>query len=392
LRINLTDLSDDYRIALNKDYRELLFKKILDNTSLKKFAEKMGTSPSYLYHLKNGRYRIGAKSLVRICRYIHEPISNLIDNLDGFYSNRGGKIKPKLPPYASSSVASLIGHCFGDASIHKKRTYFSYANKDLSLVRDVENRVNAIFGITPLTKQLQKDRTYRVVYSTLVGNILLKFGAPWGNKVEEIPRIPTWIYQGKKEIKRNFLRSLFDDDGSVLFTRHHKSKNINLHLTRIEELQTNLFDFFNKIREMLREFGVEAQKPRIDRKYISKDRKRVVVYTSIYDHHSLVNFCRGIGFRQTERARKLRELVMREQVYNKYDIERDMDIIRLELSDKSLSTAQIADKLGCDAKKTLKRLKKLRGESKIDIIEKVANNRSYIWVGYPGGEGLAKEK
>jgi hypothetical protein len=143
---------------------------------------------------------------------------------------------------------------------------------------------------------------------------------------------------------------------------------------------------------MLREFGVEAQKPRIDRKYISKDRKRVVVYTSIYDHHSLVNFCRGIGFRQTERARKLRELVMREQVYNKYDIERDMDIIRLELSDKSLSTAQIADKLGCDAKKTLKRLKKLRGESKIDIIEKVANNRSYIWVGYPGGEGLAKEK
>jgi intein/homing endonuclease len=123
--------------------------------------------------------------------------------------------------------------------------------------------------------------------------------------VESKLTVPFWIRNGTRDIKREFLRAIFDDDGSVLYTKKYPSKNVNLHFTRLKTRSKNLIAMFGEIKQMLKELGIYSNEPYTARTYSVGGQGRVVMGIFISDYRNMVKFHKTIGFTQVEKNLRL---------------------------------------------------------------------------------------
>ena len=121
--------------------------------------------------------------------------------------------------YSNLVIASLIGHVFGDGYISAKKRQFEYINFDSNLRSIAEKEVYDAFRIQPISR---KEKS--IVFPSITGDILLAFGCLVSPKLYSTARVPEWIMNGTPEMKKAFLRAIFDDDGSVMFSENYKAK------------------------------------------------------------------------------------------------------------------------------------------------------------------------
>ena len=191
-------------------------------------------------------------------------------------SNRGGRIFVNFPLVVSVDLARLVAHCFGDGNVSMKKGEFDYVNGDIALISEVKKEVERVFNSLPTYEGANGDGTYKVTFTSLIGRILELFGAPRGSKVHSKLSVPLWVMAGSSEVKKAFLQSLFDDDGSVLFSENYRAKNVNLHFTRTVEVDDAFLNYLNDLKAMLLSLEIETTKPYSARHYYVKDSRRIV--------------------------------------------------------------------------------------------------------------------
>jgi len=314
--LRLDDLPNTFLISLEPSFRRSFFELLIAEKGYKLLSKELGISVSFLYHLKNGRHAIRLKHLQILCSLYSIPINNLEKHISEIISNRGGRINFSFPIVPTNELASLLGHCFGDSSIDNKKMEFNYVNKDLSLVLSVISDVSKQFS--PKTHNLykQKDCTYKVSFSNLVGKILFLFGAPKGNKIDCKNPIPSWIMSGVPEIKLAFLKSLFDDDGSVLFSKKYPAINVNLHLTKLSIHEMDLRSFLQQVQVLLSDFSITSNGPYIARRYCVDGKERTVLGIFISDFENIKKFDQIVGFSHKEKKSRLKKcLLNRKRVF-----------------------------------------------------------------------------
>src|SRR3989344_1677067 len=120
MEIHLFDLPNKFLIALEPEFRASLFRKLDSKTE----STKLGISRSHYYHLKNGRHSFRLSTLKRFLSSVGVPLEEAEKHVSEIISNRGGRIHVNFPILPSSSVARLVGHCFGDGSISTKKGEF----------------------------------------------------------------------------------------------------------------------------------------------------------------------------------------------------------------------------------------------------------------------------
>ena len=166
-------------------------------------------------------------------------------------------------------TSRLLGHAFGDGSIHKKKRYFIYTNSTPELQTEVNDIVTKIFGKVALNIGTSIAGTPRYQYSNKVGKTLCKRGAPVGSKMLQKTSVPIWILNGDKRIKASFLGALFDDDGYLRDSECNRQ--IVLKATKIHQLEDNLRDYLNQVREMLESLGIRTSEIKFDQLKSRKD-------------------------------------------------------------------------------------------------------------------------
>lgn len=166
-------------------------------------------------------------------------------------------------------TSRLLGHVFGDGSIHKNKKYFIYTNATPELQTEVKDIVMKIFGKVPFNIGTSIAGTPRYQYSNKVGYALCKRGAPAGSRVLQKTFIPAWVYNGNNKTKASFLGALFDDDGYLRDSK--RSRAIVLKATKIHYLEDNLRDYLNQIREMLESLGICTSEIKFDQLKSRKD-------------------------------------------------------------------------------------------------------------------------
>lgn len=303
--IELKDLPEDFIIKLNDNFRKEFFEGMVKNCSYKELSRKIGVSTSFMYHLKNGRHNPRIKMLKLMCQNDPIKIIQIQNNIEQIISNRGARISLKMPFEANAKLAVLVGHCFGDGNISTKKRQFDYVNKDQVLITQVKQIVRELFDCDPISDLKQKDGTFKVTFSTLIGELLVLFGAPKGQKVVQVTKIPAWISKGNASIKKAFLSAIFDDDGSVLYTDKYPSKNVNLHFTRLKVLDPDTKEMFQEINEMLMSFDIKANVPYIARRYFVNGVERTVMGIFISKKEEMRKFNELIGFSQIEKNSRL---------------------------------------------------------------------------------------
>ena len=232
---------------------------------------------------------------------------------------------PLLKPYNADKkliAARLLGSIFGDGwlSTDGKSVGFSgkgnnddlgkikedlaelgfqsssiYTKKTMSKIESEAGKVDYVMGTSS-----------SVTASTNAWKLFKKFGAPVGTKVLVMSQVPSWILNGPKEIKCEFLAGLMGADGWIMGRNVNVPSDFNpirLSFNKISSLKNNAFDFAAQLRKIFEDVGVKIsnihQLPGNIRKDGNKTLK--IQLTLAKSVENTINYLEHVGYRYCEK-------------------------------------------------------------------------------------------
>ncbi|MDP2973808.1 MAG: LAGLIDADG family homing endonuclease, partial [Candidatus Diapherotrites archaeon] len=213
--------------------------------------------------------------------------------------------KKVLPLRASPELAALVAALMTDGHVEvgksdgrprpKKVMLYSSNREECKWFLKV---VKMLFGVDgkvqayiPNHSNWVKQPYKAFVCNAAIARTLILAGAPAGNKTENGFLVPEWIMDGSREIKSEFLRAFFSFEGSkpMLKTNRQFSFQIDLTMVKSKHYLENVLCFFEQIKKLLLEFGVESTKTiYFQKRDCPKDYKYVFNF-SIMRQKSIVN-------------------------------------------------------------------------------------------------------
>lgn len=120
--------------------------------------------------------------------------------------------------------------------------------------------------------------------------LLGKLGMPHGDKTKKSYRVPGWIMEAPRWVKRNFLAGLFAADGSIVEFKGVTPLPINLTQSKKEGLEDSLLEFMNDVAKLLEEFGVKSTLYRV------KSKKGITYRLALVGEDSIKNFLGKVNY------------------------------------------------------------------------------------------------
>ena len=226
-------------------------------------------------------------------------------------------------------TTKILGYMFGDGTLYyskcKGRTKeqgfaVAYGSKeDLENMQQDLKRIGINSGISSRTREHKIQTKYNLIqfqatnyelhiYSNNFIDILVKLGMPKGNKTRQEVKIPEWVKNGNKLIKRLFLAGFF---GAEMSSPKTSSKTCfhcpAINQNKIESLSQDMRAFLIDVSLMLEEFGIKTAKisemEDFHNNYGEKTKRfRLILFG---DNENLLKLYRTIGFEYNFKRQKL---------------------------------------------------------------------------------------
>lgn len=204
-------------------------------------------------------------------------------------------------------LARLVGHAFGDGSIHHSKQYFIYTNSNETLQKRVKGMVNGVFGRVKYNIGTSMGMTPRYQYSNKVGKALVQKGAPIGSKVMQRTQVPIWIFEGNKRVKSAFLGALFDDEG--YFRNTSDSRQIAFKTAKVFGKRENLKEYLDQLIKMLNSLGVKTSDIKSDQIKSREDGEKIISLRFwITGRENFKKFSENIMLFHPEKEKKMLEM------------------------------------------------------------------------------------
>ena len=189
------------------------------------------------------------------------------------------KEKKLLPYYPNEITARIVGLLHGDGYLTESLGSFGFVSKDEKMLLSIKKDVKKEFKIKMNLKKKRdigniefingkkvsvKVPTYELRYNSKgLGSLLFKLGVPKGRKIYQKTRIPKWVMEGKKEIKKSFLQGLFDSElfnSSISTYKGHKNNlgSPRMEMGKEKKLIWNLNEYLLQIRSLLKRFKINS--------------------------------------------------------------------------------------------------------------------------------------
>jgi intein/homing endonuclease len=292
MKIGLRELPDEFRVILHEPFFDKLLRDGKHKIGTwKELAKKLGLTYGSLVDMRNGEIEsISVAALKTLAPIAGETLDEIEKNCS--YTSKVQSAPIKIPISSTPQLAALVAHALGDGSIGKKHFQVEYKNKNLECIQEVLEAVKSVFDIQVSVAE-DKRNIYLVMLPSTIGHILCIAGAIPGNKTKKDFDVPNWIKNGSFEIKRSFLRALFNDEGSVYIGS--KSSNIKIFMGKEASKKDSLVKFFESVKQMLMDFGIKSKRIRISREYQVGNQKKVIVGFWITGKRNLRAFAGRIG-------------------------------------------------------------------------------------------------
>lgn len=121
-----------------------------------------------------------------------------------------------LPQYVDEEFAQFLGFMYGDGHISKNRINFSTGVDD-KINKKYYNIMKKYFGVVAFHEDKRSKKGYGkyIVNSTIASNILKDLGY---DGTHDKCRVPNWLFNAPKNIRRAFVEGLSDADGCERYT------------------------------------------------------------------------------------------------------------------------------------------------------------------------------
>lgn len=233
-------------------------------------------------------------------------------NEDIKYSRKDILRKIKLPKNLTPKLAEIMGIIIGDGHLdhHKKyRTTTMYSvcigGSSAEDMDYYKNKINPLFfklfnlKFTFLFRR--NDELILRLYSKAITTFIKNLGIKAGNKLFN-NHVPNIILISDDEIKKSFLRGLFDTDGYLSFKKDYKG----FHSKPIISITMKSKILADQVRELLEFFELNPHLS-FRKDYYEKRKKTYVRYRiEMAGKKTLKNFLELIGFRNPKHLTKIK--------------------------------------------------------------------------------------
>ena len=222
------------------------------------------------------------------------------DNL--LFSKRDFSKEIRLPDEINPELAEILGIILGDGHLecnkkHKSNTVYllniagSYSEDfdyyDTYFRKIFFDLFNADFKIY----MRRNDELVINIYSKIIANFFKFLGVHPGNKTD-FNEIPLIILNSKPEIKRAFIRGVFDTDGSITFKRDYHGKHSN----PVVSITMKSQKFIEQLSDFMNELGFTSS-PYKEENLDKRVNKTSVRYRLDFaGHENLERYMKLIGF------------------------------------------------------------------------------------------------
>lgn len=242
-------LNENILLKLEKNLlSDLISGAIKKSGNLYKLTKKLQMSPPTFYNFMNekGIKMISIKKLKRLLAYLNINYAYVNKRIE--YTKKGDRISIKkfVSPIdlANSEGAALLGMIVSDGCIYidqKARNAIrtKYSSGEKESINKFIKTIGQLFGKVHIQKEWIRNCDILKIGSSIIGEILLKVGGILGHKAKVDGEVPWLITQGNSNLKKNYLRAVFEDEASIYVNR--KGSYITLsrykHLTNLTKKQ-----------------------------------------------------------------------------------------------------------------------------------------------------------
>lgn len=203
-------------------------------------------------------------------------------------------------PSETIELAEFVGIIAGDGHLSEYQVVVSTNSiTDIQHAEFIAQLGNRLFGVIPKITALPNRKTMTIVFSSRAMVIFLREkGLLVGNKVKQNLRVPQWILQNE-DLSTEFLRGVFDTDGSVYLDNHRIKHKIYPHIGW--QFTSAIPDFLSDIASILRRrgyrFSHSSERVNIQMRKLSHIEK----YFQDIGSHNEKHIARFIEFKETQR-------------------------------------------------------------------------------------------
>ncbi|MFH0949388.1 MAG: hypothetical protein V1802_02780 [Candidatus Aenigmatarchaeota archaeon] len=271
-------------------------------------------------------------------------------------------------------LARIIGWGMGDGGIDKRPHYFFFCSgkKDLekaklyiekyTKLKSYMKRNKTVGNFTKYDgkiKNFSGDNWILRISDTSFARFLCALGLPKGSKVTQEFLIPEWIFNGNKQVKKEFISALFECELERFRLQYQEKKTytkviINapiFGMCKIEKYTQNLNEFLNQIRYMTAEFDIKTSSLSMPIKSNLRKDGNITYFVRFNVRSSsenILKFSETIDLKFNRDKRETLKVVVKEA---KKKIERELDIVEKYnksqiLFEKGYNFSEIARELG----------------------------------------------
>ena len=242
--INWYELNDHYSLYLKHEtFRSIVANAASKSGSLSKLC--IALNSMQFYSIQKGNNGISVKNLKKLLNYTTISYDSLNKEI---LELRKGKIvslsNPLFPiNLLHDNVGSIVGHIVSDGCLYYDQSRndlirTKYCSEDQECLDHFISDITSVFGKAHYNSEHERNCTIIRFGSSIIGKCLRYAGVPVGKKYKLNSDLPWIITAGNLELKRNYLRAIFDDEGSVgknPFPYLILSRNIHINLSKSEE-------------------------------------------------------------------------------------------------------------------------------------------------------------
>lgn len=209
------------------------------------------------------------------------------------------------------ALARTIGDITSDGYLSTKLGIIQFLSKNKQTIIEFNSRIRKLFNVNP---KIRRSPMNKHVWESIITNkplckLLYLCGTPDGNKTLKKLKVPLWVMNGDKETKRNYLKGLFNGEGSVNFQNNRRVR-IQFDQCKDIELIDDLEDFMESIRILLSQFGIKTTNLIMYRGNKRKDGKntkmlKFEIHGTRKNLKPIINYKKYIDFDDNKKKQKL---------------------------------------------------------------------------------------
>ncbi len=196
-------------------------------------------------------------------------------------------------------LARVVAHYMGDGCVTNR--YAAYFNKNETLLKNFEKDILSLFeGVHIIRGKCNSGTKLIQIQNKQIIKFLKELVSDYRSSALKFPR-----FINHKDLEREFLRAIYDDEGCVALRTFKKTNDIKRNIT----LSSNSKEFLEKIKEILKnDFDITSNKLTLNKR--SRGVKEYINYVlSISGRSNFIKFKELIGFNHPDKINKLELMI-----------------------------------------------------------------------------------